>query len=106
MYLNFFRFHWLRFLTAIIVLALALLYLMEVEGIALFGFLFLALIVTIICDKIRKGTMPAICDLCRSKGTIKAEYGAGFSNARLILNCPQCGRVINKADQGINPQKE
>ncbi len=106
MYLNFFLFYWLRVLSAIIVLSLAILYLAGGEKIALIGFASLTFIVTIICNMLRKGTMPAACDLCKSKGSMKAEYGAGFSNARLILNCSNCGRIVNKAANGFNPQKE
>jgi hypothetical protein len=103
MRLSLVRFHWLRFLGAIFALVLAIIYLMESEEIALLGFALIALVAAVICIKIRKGTLPAICDLCRSKGTMRAEYGPGFSNARLILNCPQCGRVINKAQAGMQP---
>lgn len=106
MYLNFHTFHKLRIVTAVIVLFLAIIYLNGGEKIGLTGFAVLAAVVAIICNKIRKGVMPAICDLCSTKATMKAEYEAGFSNARLIINCPCCGRVVNQAKQGVNPQKE
>jgi hypothetical protein len=83
-----------------------MLYLGEQEEIALIGFAVVATITAYLCFRIRKGDMPATCDLCGENGTLKAEYGAGFSNARLILNCPHCGRVINKASRGTDPQQE
>lgn len=106
MYLNFYRFHRLRLLTAIVVLVLALLYLAELQVAALTGFALITLVVIFICNALRKGTMPAVCDLCLAKGTMKAEYGPGFSNARLVIRCPRCGRVINHERYGIDPQKE
>lgn len=106
MRLNFSRCHRLRFFGAVLALLLALLYLGDQEEIALIGFAVVATISSYLCIRIRKGNMPATCDLCGENGTLKAEYGAGFSNARLILNCPHCGRVINKASQGIDPQQE
>lgn len=106
MYLNFHTFHKLRIITAVIVLILALIYLNGGEKIALIGFALMSTVVAIICNKIRKGIMPAVCDLCGTKATLQAEYGAGFSNARLVLNCPCCGRVVNQAKQGVNPQRE
>lgn len=106
MYLNFHIFHWLRFLCALVVLALAILYLAGGEKIALIGFAIIACAATVICTRLRKGTMPAVCDLCQARGVMKAEYGAGFSNARLVIDCPRCSRVVNKAKQGVNPQKE
>ena len=106
MRLNFFRFHWLRFLGAVLALFFAILYLAGGEEIALAGFAFIAIIAGFIGIRVRKGTMPALCDLCKEHGTLKAEYGAGFSNARLILNCPNCGRVINTATRGAAPERE
>ncbi len=106
MHLNFSLFYRLRLLCAIVVLGLALLYLAGGEKFSLIGFALLFVIVTFLCNQIRKGTMPAVCDLCKSKGTMQAEYGAGFSNAKLVINCPQCGRVVNKGEDGVNPQRE
>ncbi len=106
MRLNFFRFHWLRFFGAILALLFAILYLAGGEEFALGGFALIAIIAGYIGIRVRKGTMPALCDLCKETGTLKAEYGAGFSNARLILNCPKCGRVINAAEKGIKPKRE
>ncbi len=106
MYLNFSIFQWLRFLCAVVVLGLAILYLAGGEKIALVGFAIITFPVAVICNRLRKGTMVAVCDLCKAKGTMTAEYGAGFSNARLVINCPHCGRVVNKADRGVDPQKK
>ncbi len=106
MYLSFSIFYRLRFICALAVFALALLYLAGGEKIALIGFAVITFVGAVICSRVRKGTMPAVCDLCKSSATMKAEYGAGFSNARLIINCPHCGRVVNKAEEGVNPAKE
>lgn len=99
-------FHKLRIITATIVLFLALIYLSGQEAFSLAGFALLAVVATYICYHLRNGSMAAECDLCRSQATMKAEYGAGFSDARLVINCPQCGRVINGAKQGVEPQRE
>lgn len=106
MYLSFLRFHWLRFSGAIITLLLAVIYLLEFEGISLIGFGMLAVVGTFLGMGLRNGTLPARCDLCGSSGRFSAEYGTGFSNARLILSCPQCGRVINNSERGIIPEHE
>ena len=107
MFLNFFRFHWLRFIGAILALLLSVIYLFGFEEISLAGFAVGIVIACYIGIKIRKGTMPARCDLCGSQGTLKAEYGAGFANARLVLSCAHCGRVINGGAKGtIKPRKE
>jgi hypothetical protein len=100
------RFHWLRFIGAITALLLALIYLAEYEYLSLTGFGVMALIMTYGGIRIRRGTLPAVCDLCGAASTMSAEYGAGFSNARLILSCPSCGRVVNRAENGIKPEKE
>lgn len=106
MNLNFKMFYRLRFFCALIVFGLALLYLAGGEKPALVGFAIITAITVFICDKLRKGTMPADCDLCQASATMKAEYGAGFSNARLVLHCPQCGRVINVAKEGVELRVE
>ncbi|WP_028584332.1 hypothetical protein [Desulfogranum mediterraneum] len=103
-YLNFRTFHRLRIYTAVVVLFFALLYLLGLEKPALGGFAAVAVIGAVFCNRIRLGTMPACCDLCAARGTLKAEYGAGFSNARLVLDCPQCGRVVNRAGRGAPPE--
>lgn len=101
MHLSFVLFHWLRFLGAVFALCFAILYIMGGEEISLAGFAVIALVASVIGIRIRKGSMPATCDLCKTRGTMKAEYGAGFSNARLVITCPHCGRVVNKAKTGI-----
>ena len=107
MFLNFFRFHWLRFIGAILALLLSIIYLFGFEEISLAGFGIGIVIASYIGIRIRKGSMPARCDLCGSEGSLKAEYGAGFSNARLVLTCSSCGRVINGGEKGtIKPRKE
>lgn len=106
MYLNFKIFYRTRLILACIVLGLSLLYLNGGEKTALGGFAVLTLVTVFLCDKLRKGTMPAICDLCGKAGTMKAEYGAGFSNARLVLSCPRCGRVVNKGNDVVELEVE
>jgi ribosomal protein S27E len=106
MVFSFSLFYKLRIAAAIIVLALALLYLNGLEKISLAGFAVLACITTYICNKLRLGTMDADCDLCGARGVMKAEYGAGFSNARLVINCQKCGRVINSSKSGIRLRKD
>lgn len=104
--INFIRFYWLRLFGAVFALILALLYLAGFELISLAGFSGIAFIAIYITIKINNGTMPAKCDLCESAGTMTAEYNAGFSNARLILTCEHCGRVVNGAPGSVKPQKE
>jgi|GEM_PF-2331368 len=99
-------FHRLRVITATIVLVLALMYLSGQEAFSLAGFALIAAGASYICYHLRNGSMAAVCDLCRSQATMKAEYGAGFSHARLVINCAQCGRVVNGAEQGVEPQLE
>lgn len=99
-------FHWIRFFGAIMALLLAVLYLIGFEQISLVGFTIIAIYAAVVCIKLQKGKLPARCDLCRSKGTLKAEYGHAFTNSRLVLSCPQCGRVVNRAKNGIRPGKE
>lgn len=106
MQINFIRFYWLRLFGAVFALILALLYLAEFQRISLIGFSCNAFIVIYLTIRINNGTMPAECDLCGNPGTMKAEYGAGFSNARLILTCEQCGRIINSAPGSVKPRKE
>ncbi len=106
MYINFIRFYWLRLFGAVFALTLALLYLTGFEGISLIGFGCIAFIAIYITIRINNGTLPAQCDLCGSNGTMNAEYGAGFSNARLILTCQNCGRVVNGTKGSVKPQKE
>jgi hypothetical protein len=85
---------------------LALLYLSGFEKFSLAGFAVLTCITVYVCNKLRLGTMDACCDLCGSKGKMKAEYEAGFSNARLIIDCDKCGRVINSSNSGISLKKD
>ncbi len=106
MYLTFHRFYRLRIVAAIIILILALMYLSGHEKIGLSGFAVITLIAVFVCNKLRLGTMPAVCDLCGRQGTMKAEYGAAFSNARLVLTCLGCGRVVNTSKQGLVLKKD
>ena len=106
MNLNFLRFYWLRFIGALVTISLAMLYLGGYEEEALAGFAFLAVVAAYLGIRIRKGNMPALCDLCGSLATMKAEYGAGFVNARLVISCPRCGRVVNRGTNTVRPEKE
>lgn len=106
MNLNFFRFYWLKLIGAIVTISLAVTYLCGYEEVSLTGFALLAVIIGYYGIRIRKGTMPALCDLCSSRATIKAEYGAGFSNARLVITCPRCGRVVNTGTGTVHPERE
>ena len=106
MRLSFSLFYKLRLLGALLTFILAALYLAGAEKIAISGFAILACLVTVVCTRLRKGTMSASCDLCGTSGSMKAEYGAGFSNARLVLECPRCGRVVNGEDYRAAPRKE
>lgn len=106
MHISLIRLYWLRLIGAALALLLAILYLAEFEEISLAGFALIALMAIYIGIRINNGTMPAHCDLCGSEGTMGAEYGAGYANARLILNCRRCGRVINGASGSVKPQKE
>lgn len=99
-------FHWIRFIGAILALLLAILYLIGFEQVSLAGFILIGIYGAVTCILVQNGTLPAKCDLCSSKGTLKAEYGHGFTNVRLVLSCPQCGRVVNTAKNGIKPGKE
>lgn len=104
--MTFRRIHQLRIGTAIVVLILALLYLMGQEKTALAGFALITMAAVAVGDRLRKGTLPATCDLCGASATMAAEYGAGFSNARLVLTCPRCGRVINSGGYQVEPRRE
>lgn len=98
--------YWSKVVGACIVLALALVYLIGFTKSGLVGFVLVGVVGGSIGYRIKKGSLPAVCDLCGSKGFFSAEYGAGFSNARLILTCEKCGRVVNKVPYGIRPEKE
>lgn len=100
------RFHWIRFIAAITALILALLYLFGFEQSALLGFFILGTYAAITCVRIQRGSQGARCDLCSSKAKMKVEYGHGFTNVKLIVDCPQCGRVVNIAKHGIQPGLE
>jgi hypothetical protein len=104
--MNILRFHWIRFIGAIVTLFLALFYLFGFEEFAIAGFVLIAVYTTILCARLQKGTQPAICDLCRTKSFMKVEYEHGFSHVRLVVLCPNCGRVVNKAKNGIKPGLE
>ena len=85
---------------------LALLYLFDLPEISLGGFAVMGAIIAYMTARILNNTLPASCDLCGAQSTMTVEYGAGFSGARLILNCRQCGRVINGAPGSMRPEKE
>lgn len=104
--MNILRFHWIRFFGAIVMLLLALCYLFGFEEFAIPGFVVIAAYTTILCTRLQKGTQPARCDLCSSRAVMKVEYEHGFSNVRLIVQCPHCGRVVNTAKNGIRPGRE
>lgn len=106
MHVSLIRLYWLRLIGAVLALLLAILYLAEFEYASLAGFAIIALVGIYLGIRINNGTMPARCDLCGSEGTIGAEYGAGYANARLILNCCRCGRVINGKPGSVKPAKE
>lgn len=106
MHFSLLRLYWLRILGAVLALVFAMLYLLDREGLAIGGFAVLALAVTAITVMIRKNRLPASCDLCGSSATISAEYDAGFANARLILNCRRCGRIVNGRPGSMQPRKE
>jgi hypothetical protein len=106
MRLSLLRFYWLRIFGALLALIFSLFYLLGLEGAAAAGFSVMALAITVLAIRIRNNTLPASCDLCGGPATITTEYGAGFANARLILNCPRCGRVINGRPGSMQPQKE
>lgn len=100
------RFHWLRFIGAIVTLILALLYLFGFEKPAMAGFIVIGAYATFLGIRIQRGKQRAVCDLCGAKSMMKVEYEPGFSNVRLIIDCPRCGRVVNKAKRGIRPGRE
>ena len=104
--MNILRFHWIRFIGAIVILFLALCYLFGYEVFAMTGFIIIAVGVTIFCAMLRQGNLPAVCDLCRSRALMKVEYEPGFINVRLVVNCPRCGRVVNTAKNGIRPGRD
>ena len=104
--MSFFQFHWIRFIGAVVALFLAIIYLIGFEKVSLVGFTLIGAYGAIVCILLQKGTLPGKCDLCGNKGLLKAEYGHGFSNARLVLNCPHCGRVINTAKNGLNIERD
>lgn len=104
--MNILRFHWIRFIGAIVILFLALCYLFDYKVFAMTGFIIITVGVTLFCAMLRKGKVPAVCDLCGSKALMKVEYEPGFINVRLVVNCPHCGRVINTAKNGIKPGRE
>jgi len=106
MRLSLLKLYWLRTLGAFFALVCAIVYLAGLERTAALGFTVLALAVTVIAVRINRNSLPATCDLCDAPATIGAEYDAGFANARLILHCQRCGRVINSRPGSMKPQKE
>ncbi|MEE4166712.1 MAG: hypothetical protein V2I35_11990 [Desulfocapsaceae bacterium] len=73
---------------------------------SLIGFAFVGIVGGTIGVLLNRGTLPALCDLCGKKGVFGAEYGHGFRNARLILDCPRCGRVVNRSRHGLVVEQE
>jgi len=106
MRLSLLRLYWLRIFGALFALIFAIFYLLGLEELSVACFGVMALAITVLTIRIRNNTLPADCDLCGASATITAEYGAGFANARLILNCSRCGRVINSRPGSMKPQKE
>ncbi len=100
------RFHWLRFIAAAVVLVLALLYLAGLETIAMVGFLVIGIYAGLLTIRLGRGRQKASCDLCGGPGILRVEHGPGFSGARLVLDCPHCGRVVNTAREGMQPGVE
>ncbi len=98
--------YWLRIVGAGAALLLALAYMGGYVAFALLGFGFIGFMGGIIGYRINRGTLPATCDLCGGKGLFGAEYGHGFRNARLILNCPTCGRVVSNEGPGGKAKRE
>jgi hypothetical protein len=97
---------WVRIGGAGFALLLAAAYLAGYIVFALTGFGLIGLIGGTIGYRINGGNLPATCDLCGQKGLFRAEYGHGFGNARLILDCPECGRVVNRAGGGVGVARE
>lgn len=95
-----------RITGAVFVLVLSIGYLAGYVGPALSGFVLVGLVGGSIGYLINNGTLPAVCDICGGRGVFSAEYGHGFRNVRLILDCPHCGRVINRSGQGVVVEKE
>ena len=106
MQLSLIRFYWLCLAGAILALTFSLVYLAGAEIPALGGFALIAAVAIYITIRINRGDMPSICDLCGADAVMTAEYGTGFSNARLIVTCPGCGRVINTGKGTVTPQRE
>lgn len=98
--------YWGRIGGAGAALFLAVAYLAGHIVFALTGFGLVGLIGGTIGYRINRGSLPAICDLCGGKGIFRAEYGHGYRNARLILDCPRCGRVVNRAGHGVGVERE
>ena len=97
------RFRWLRFIAAAVALVLALLYLAGFETIAMAGFLVIGIYAALLTIRLIRGRQKARCDLCGGPGTLRVEHGPIYSGARLVLDCPRCGRVVNTARQGMQP---
>ncbi len=100
------RFHWLRFITAAVALVLALFYLAGFEELSLAGFLVIGIYAALLTIRLRRGRQKAKCDLCGGPGLLRVEHGPAFSGARLVLECPRCGRVVNTAREGMRPGLE
>jgi len=104
--LSFHTLHRARTAGAAAALLLAVAYLAGYQAFAVAGFVLLGLAGGVTGVLINRGMLPALCDLCGRRGTFSAEYGQGFRNARLILACPRCGRVVNRADHGVDVERE
>ena len=90
---------------AIATLILAIVYLLGFEVQAMTGFIVIAVYAVVLSIRIQQGTQPAVCDLCRSRAHMKVKYEHGFSNVRLMVQCPHCGTVVNTAGStgGVRP---
>lgn len=99
--MNIVRLHSIRFIGAILALLLGIIYLAGFIKTSLFGFFLIGSYAAVTSILIQNGKQPAKCDLCGSKSLMKVEYEHGFTNVRLILDCPRCGRVVNTAASGL-----
>jgi hypothetical protein len=46
-------------------------------------------------------SLPGRCDLCRGAGRLLIRHQERFGN-RMVLECPTCGRVINRRRYAID----
>ena len=98
--------YWGRIAGAAAALLLAVTYMAGFIELALFGFGIVGLVGGVIGYRLNRGSLLAICDLCGKKGIFRAEHGHGFRNARIVLDCPGCGPVVNRAGYGMRVERE